>query len=167
MLNRAALLALVDEAARDPSGARRLLELAGAMLHQEMQAGEFAMPAGYIYAGAHTWIASFDDIDPEPLPTAGDPVPQRDPLTNTANPPQIIEVPFDGLILGISGWAAPIIDSANLSDNEQRSLLLFNTNDDGRDLFSLDWNLNGKIYHVTDGRVDLMEPATALVGTRT
>jgi len=167
MLNRSALLALVDEAARDPSGARRLLELAGAMLHQEMQRGDYAMPPGYIYAGAHTWIASFEEVEPEPLPDATTTVPQRDPLTNTANPPQIIEVPFDALILGVSGWAEPIIDLENWSDGEQRGVLLHSSNPDGRDLFSLDWNLNGKIYYVTDGRVDLMQPAAATVGTRT
>lgn len=167
MLNRAALLALVDEAARDPSGARRLLELAGAMLHQEMQQGEYGMPTGYIYAGAHTWIASFEDVPPEPLPTAADPTPQRDPLTNTANPPQTIEVPFDALILGVSGWLSSDIPAEADAPELVNGLLGLSTAAEGRDLFAVDWNLHGKIHYVTDGRVHLIEPAAATVGTRT
>lgn len=166
MLNRSALLALADEAARDPSGSRRLLELASSMLQQQMQRGDYAMPTGYIYAGAHTWIASFEQVLPEPLPDATDPVPGRNDLTNTANGAQIIEVPFDALILGVSGWASPSIDTT-LSDSEQEGVLLMSTNPEGRDLFSVDWNLNGKVYYSTDGRVDLMQPAAAVLGTRT
>jgi hypothetical protein len=167
MLNRAALLSLVDEAARDPSGARRLLELAGAMLQEELQRGEYAMPSGYIYAGAHTWIASFEDVPPEPLPTAGDPTPQRDPLTNTANQPQIIEVPFDALILGVSGWLSSKIPDEADDPTLVDGLLDLSADPEGRDLFAVDWNQDGKIHYVTDGRVNLIEPATATVGTRT
>jgi hypothetical protein len=162
------LLALVDEAARDPSGARRLLELASAMVSEEIRAGsDYAMPPGYIYEGAHTWIAPFEQVQPEPLPEAGATVPARDPLTNTANPPQPIEVPFDALIMGVMGWAVPELPEELDTADEVTAGLLLSTDPEGRDLFSVDWNLDGKLYYVTDGRVDLMQPATTVLGTRT
>lgn len=166
MLNRSALLALVDESARDPSGSRRLLELAGSMLQQQMQRGDYAMPPGYIYAGAHTWIASFENLQPEPTPDATDPVPGRNDLTGTATRPQTIEVPFDALILGASGWAVSKIES-DRTDDERNGMLGLSSNADGRGLFAVQWDLNGKLHYVTDGRVDLLEPAAALLGTRT
>jgi hypothetical protein len=166
MPNRSALLALVDEAARDPSAARRLLELAATMLRNEAQRGAYAEPPGYIYAGAHTWIATFENLPPEPLPTAADPVPGRLPLTNTANAAQVVEVPFDALILGVSGWAASEIDETRALDDTE-GILLMSSNPEGRDLFAVEWNLNARLYYSTDGKNNLLEPAAAVLGTRT
>lgn len=68
--------------------------------------------------------------------------------------------------MGVSGWSSPRVDAA--WSNDTRTGLLGTTLDaEGRDQFALDWNLNGKIYFVTDGRIDLLEPAAAVVGTRT
>ena len=167
MLNRSALLALVDEAARDPSIARRRLELVVAMVGEEMRRGDFAMPPGYIYSGAHTWLAPFDAVVPEPLPAAGTTVPQRDPLSNTANPTQPIEVPFDALILGVSGWCSPRIPAEASTNALVGGLLGMGAEPEGRDLFSVGWNLDGNTHFITDGYVSQLEPAAAVVGTRT
>jgi len=163
MVNRQALLALIDEAARDPSGARRLLEIADAMLAEQQRRGDAAHPPGYIYSGAHTWIAPFEVVDPEPLPDPDDASTLE--LTATANAPQGIEVPFDALILGVSGWATPAVPR-ELDTADKNGVLELDADPDGRDLFSVSWQLNGNRQFVTDGRTDLLMPAPAILGTR-
>ncbi len=167
MLDRSALLALVDQAARDPSGARRLLDMAAVMVEEGLRGGEFAMPPGYIYAGAHSWIAEFGDVVPEPLPVVGATPPTRDPLSGTSNQAQPIEVPFDALILGVSGWASPVIPDDATTNAQVSGLLAMSGQAEGRDLFSVQWDLDGSTDYVTDGRVSLLEPAAIVVGTRT
>lgn len=167
MLNRQALTALVDEAARDPSGARRLLELAAEMVKGELALGDYATPPGYLYAGAHTWVLEVEDLKPESLPSVTDPPPQSLALTTTANQAQPLEVPFDGLILGVAGWATPALPRELPDADAKTAALLVGADPDGRDLFSLDWKLNGETSFVTDGQLSMMEPALALVGTRT
>lgn len=167
MLDRAALLALVDQAARDPSGARRLLDQAGAMVEAALRDGDYTMPPGYIYSGAHTWIAEFGDVAPEPLPVAGATPPTRVPLTGSSNGAVPIEVPFDALILGVSGWASPVIPDDAATNAQVSGLLAMSAQAEGRDLFAVQWDLDGNTHYVTDGRTSLLEPAAVVVGTRT
>ena len=161
-MNRAALLALADQAARDPSRARRLLELADAMVAGEIKQGEGTMPAGYIYAGAHHFVATFEEVEPEPLPSDTGPTLE---LTATANAPQTIRIPFDCLIMGASGWAAPEVPR-ELTTAEKNGLLMIGGDPSGRDLFSVAWAVEGERFFATDGRNSLLEPAPALLGTR-
>jgi len=163
MQNRSTLLALVDRAARDPSSARRLVELAAQMVDDELARGPTAAPEGYVYAGAHTFVAPFENVLPEPAPEADDPLTR--PLHATTNSPFPLVVPFDCLIIGVSGWATPRIPSG-LDASQMNAILYAGVNTDGRDLFSVGWCTEGGRNYQTDGRESLVEPAALIVGPR-
>lgn len=161
--SRAALLALVDQAARDPSAARSLLERATHLVDAELMRGATRAPDGYMYAGAHTLVALFDDLEVEPLPDPDHP--DRNPLTSTTNRPRQLEVPFNCVILGVSGWAAPVLPTT-LDAEQLLGLLEMGGADDGRDLFSVMWSTDGRTDYTTDGREDRLEPAACMLGPR-
>lgn len=164
-MDRAALLALVDEAARDPSSSRRLLEYLARLLAQAMRDGQFSTPSGYIYAPAHTWIVGVDNLLPEPIPVA-EGVEVMRPLDGTANQPVFLKVPFDALIWGVAGWASAEMP-VQLTNDEKTAVLLSGTEPDGRDWFSCDWTMDGDEWFTTDGRSQKMTPANVCLGTRT
>lgn len=161
-MNRSRLLALVDEAAADPSSARRLLQEAQQLVDLELRT-ERLPPDGYVYAGAHHLIAKFDRVSVEPLPDEDDP--QIRPLSQTTNDPRMVEIPYNMLIEGVSAWAIPILPTwADAS--ELKGILEMGANADGRDLFSLSWGVDGDNLYTTDGWRSHLEPAAAIVGTR-
>jgi hypothetical protein len=162
MASRAQLLALIDQAARDPSSASRLLEQARLWIDQELETSRLP-PDGYMYAGAHTLVASWDELGVEELPDPSDSASQQ--LTATNNPPYPLKVPFDALIQGVSGWAIPKLPSG-LDLESLNGILEMGACMDGRDLFAVMWNTDGKIDYGTDGRHKLLEPAPAVLGTR-
>jgi hypothetical protein len=161
-MSRARLLALVDQAAADPSSARRLLEQAQFLVDQELRTEQLP-PDGYVYSGAHTLIAKFDQVNVEDLPDEDNP--QIRPLSQTTNDPEEINVPFDMLIQGVSAWAIPELPTG-LESLYLKGILEFGANSDGRDLFSLAWGLDGDNLYCTDGWKAHMQPAASLVGTR-
>lgn len=162
MASHAHLLGLAELAARDPSQARRVAEVMAALVDQELQQGDLP-PNGYVYAGAHTLVAMFDSLLVEPLP---DPqAPGNFPLSSTNTRPQQLKVPFDCLILGVSGWAIPRL-APGLTVTAYNGLLEMGANPDGRDLFSVMWSTDGRTDYSTDGRDDHLEPAAAVLGTR-
>lgn len=160
--SRARLLALVEEAARDPSGARSLLEEAAGLVDRELRTVD-APPEGYVYAGAHTLVARFDTLEVEELPDPDNP--QIRPLTATVNQPTQIVVPFNCLIEGVSGWATPRVPSG-LDSTEINGMLEMGVCPDGRDLFATMWSTDGNRAYTTDGRFERLEPAAVVVGTR-
>lgn len=152
---------LASEAARDPS---RASQLAGVLLDRidtEGRTGDVA-PEGYLYAGAHTFIARVRDLEVEPLPTLQNP--KAVPIWDTSSNPQIIKIPFDSWIYAVGGWAraqVPVVDG------EPKFLGALASGAWGnRDLFSLEWGLDGQVWFMTDGRGRKMVPASVAVGTR-
>jgi len=161
-MSRPRLLALVDQAAEDPSSARRLLQEAQVLVDQELRT-ERLPPDGYVYAGAETLIAKFDRVQVEPLPDEDNP--QIRPLSQTSNDPREIKIPFDFLAEGVSAWAIPILPTwADIS--ELKGIAEMGANTDGRDLFSLSWGLDGDNLYTSDGWRSHLEPAASLVGPR-
>lgn len=152
---------LATEAARDPS---RASQIAGVLLDRidtEGRTGDRA-PEGYLYAGAHTFIARMRDLEVEPLPDLNNP--KRVPIYDTANPVQVIKLPFDAWIYGVAGWSltrSPVIEGEGLAIGG-----LASTAWDDRDLFSIEWGLDGQVWFMTDGRGRKMVPASVAVGTR-
>lgn len=166
METRGALLSIVEQATRDPSSARRLLEMASTLVDQELSRGDSAASSGYVYAGAHTWPAVFENVRPEALPVPEDP--RGPPLHTTRNQPQTIRVPFDCLIQGVSGWAIPRIPFVTGETTLATAMLLVNGDPDGRDLFSVGLGIDGseKDFLTTGREGALVEPAVAILGTR-
>lgn len=162
MESRARLLALAQQAADDPSGARRLLEQAAAIVDHELRTAALP-PDGYVYAGAHTLVAVFDELQVEDLPDPDHP--EIRPLTATVNRPQQLKVPFDCIILGVSGWATPKLP-VGPSEIQLNGLTEMGASPDGRDLFAIMWSTDGRTDYSTDGRTDMLEPAAAVLGTR-
>ena len=159
---RTRLLALAQQAAADPSGGRRLLEQAAAIVDQELQTAALP-PDGYVYAGAHTLVAMFDELLVEDLPDPDHP--EIRPLTATVNRPQQVKVPFNCIILGVSGWAIPHLPT-ELTAVQLNGLLEMGASPDGRDLFAVMWSTDGRTDYSTDGRTERLEPAAAVLGTR-
>lgn len=162
MNSRARLLALCEEAARDPSGARSLLEQAAGLVDRELRSAH-QPPEGYVYAPAHTLVARFDTLRVETLPDPDDPT--IPPLTSTVNQPQQLTVPFNCLVTGVSGWATPRLTSGP-SAVALNGVLNMGVAQDGRDLFALMWSTDGSRAYSGDGRTEMLEPACCLVGTR-
>jgi len=162
MQSRAQLLALLDQAAQDPSSARRLLQQAHSLVDRELRT-EKLPPPGYVYAGAQHLIATFDRVDIEALPDPD--YPQIPPLCVTSNDPGDIKIPYDMLIEGVSAAAVPILPTG-LDATQLNGLLEMSANADGRDLFSIQWGLDGDNLYCTDGTRATLEPAMSMVGTR-
>jgi hypothetical protein len=161
-MSRAQLLALVDQAAADPSSARRLLERAQFLVDQELRTAKLP-PDGYVYAGAHTLVAKFDTLEVEDLPDPNDP--RIRPLSQTTNDPEEIKIPFDMLIQGVSAWAIPELPTS-IDATQLQGVLQMGVAPDGRDLFSLAWGLDGDNLYCTDGWKSHLLPAGCMVGTR-
>jgi hypothetical protein len=157
---------LATEIARDPSRASRLCSYLAEVIQEEIDAGAAGHPPGYIYAPGHQWIVKVIDLDPEPLPTTD--VPNAAPITSSFAPAIPFRVPFDALLLGVSGWALPEptpIDGV-ISVNALAAAQQLSSAADGRDLFTTSIGLDGQITFGTDGRDQLMFPASTVVGTR-
>lgn len=156
-MDRNSLIALATEAARDPSRASRLAAWIADELRQQKAAGETATPPGYLYQGAFEWIITARDLPVEPL--TGGP-----PITGSSNPYIPLRVPFDGLIIGMSGWASarPVAP-----DNDEALVAAeLASAEDGRDLFSVSIAIDGQASFGTDGHDQLMFPASCVLGTR-
>jgi hypothetical protein len=162
-MDRELWLSLAAEAARDPSQASRIAGWLSEELRRARAEGEASPVPGYLYAGAHRWIARVAGLETEPLP----PTPGAPPITGSSNEPIEIKTSFDGFIFGVSGWAVATpkgddqgeIDPADLELAE-----LLSCARDGRDLFSVELGLDGQITFGTDGRVRLMQPASVVMG---
>lgn len=163
-MDREAALSLALDAARDPSQAARIAAWIAESLRAEQAAGEGAHPPGYLYAGAHRWIARVENLATEPLP----PTPGAPPITSSANEPVEIRTSFDALIIGVSGFGVLTpqprglnvpITAADLAVAE-----LLSCARDGRDLFTVEYGLDGQITFGTDGRRQQMYPASVVVG---
>lgn len=156
-----------EQAARDPSTAQRIARELARELRQALAEGD-GDPPGYVYAGAHQWILSAQDVEPEPVPDPSNP--DRFPVTTTSNPEVTIVVPFNALIMGVAGWCTitpPVPDEGSYSEQDLRIVNLLSCAEDGRDLFSTIIMVDGRQMLGTDGDTDLMFPASCVVGTRT
>lgn len=156
-MNRNSLIALATEAARDPSRAARLAAWIVDELRNQRAAGETATPEGYLYQGAFEWVLTAQDLVVEPLTGGPD-------ITSTVNPFIPLRVPFDGLIVGMSGWAVARPSTAATDQAVVAAKLA--SAEDGRDLFSLVLGMDGQVQFGTDGHTPLMFPASCVVGTR-
>lgn len=156
-MDRSSLIAIAVDAARDPSRAARLASLIADELRQQKAAGETNTPDGYLYQGAFEWIVTAENLAVEPL-TGG-------PSITTSNNPFVpLKVPFDGLIIGASGWAIarPVADSTT----QAAVAAQLASAEDSRDLFSVVLGVDGQIQFGTDGHDPMMYPASCVVGTR-
>ena len=159
---RAMWLRLAEQAARDPSRATQIASVMLDHIDTEARTAQKA-PEGYLYSGAHTLIARVRNLEIEPLPTSV--TPKAVPIFETSNEAVPIKIPFDIWLYGVAGWA---ITATPLEDQVPAPNLVANAPSarDGRDLFSVDWSLDGQVAFSTDGRRRKMTPASAAVGTR-
>jgi hypothetical protein len=156
-VNRNSLIALATDAARDPSRAARLAAWIADELRAQKAAGETATPEGYLYQGAFEWVITAEDLAIEPLTGGPD-------ITSSVNPFIPLRVPFDALIVGMSGWA--VARPSTLDTAQAVVAAELASAEDGRDLFSLVLGMDGQIQFGTDGHNPLMFPASCVVGTR-
>ena len=168
-MNREAILALANEAARDPSRAARLASLIADELAAEDGGGPLSRaPSGYFYAPAHSWLIQAQGLAVEPLPTPQNP--QAQPITQTSNVAIPLRVPFDAILLGGAAWAQPTAQPAlnaqtvTLDDVALTSVL--SNAIDGRDLFSMQIGIDGQTWFSSDGRDPMMFPASTIMGSR-
>lgn len=141
---------------------RVVLETLNAM--ERLENGATA-PTGYLYAGAHSFTAKTRQLAVEPLPEDAVPGgPPGVPITQTNAGAVDIRVPFDSFIYAVSGYALP---DFSFSDGESLDeMLTAPTAADGRDLFSVEWGIDGQVTFMTDGHRRLMFPASVCVGSR-
>jgi hypothetical protein len=157
-MNRQQLVALATEGARDPSRASRIAAWIADELRRQAAAGETAVPDGYLYQGAFEWVVTAQNVAVEPLSTVA--------LTNSLNPYIPLRVPFDGLIIGMQGWAEPASTPGEAALNQQFIAAYLASADDSRDLFSVSIAIDGQASFGTDGNDQLMFPASVVVGSR-
>ena len=120
-------------------------------------------PTGYLYAGAHNFTARTRQLAVEPLPE--DAIlggPPGVPIFTTNTGAVDIRVPFDSFIYAVSGYALPAMTVVG----DLESVILLPTAVDGRDLFSVEWGLDGQVTFMTDGHRRMMFPASTCVGSR-
>jgi hypothetical protein len=165
-VERDAWLRVAAEAARDPSRAARLASWLADDMRAARATADVRVPEGYLYAGAHTWIAQVFDLLPEPLP----PALGAAPITSSGNQGVEIRTSFDAFIWGVAGWAVAKPTPEDDGEFETPEMLeiaqLLSCAIEGRDLFSVDYNLDGSTSFGTDGKNQLMLPACCVVGTR-
>lgn len=164
---RSYLQALAADAAADPSRARDIAgHITRILADAESNGGD--LPEGYIYAGAHTWEIQADNVVVEPVGTPS--VPTGLPLTETSNMPIPLKVPFDGLIMGIAGWAQPQAVHRGTEGNAPlsavRASFCLSRVIDFRDMFSVEIGLDGTSTFGTDGNDRMLYPASTVVGSR-
>ena len=168
MTDRASWTRLAEQAARDPSRASQIARVLLDRINTEGRTGDRA-PQGYLYAGAETLIARTRDLDVETMQTDSEPT--GVPIWTSTRAAIPIKIPFDCWIYAVAGWAvtrsptfvtelgvpgAPLINLGQAAP----------TAADGRDLFTVDWELDGKSGFSTDGRKRMMLPASVTVGSR-
>lgn len=160
---RQKLLRLASEALADPSRAQdyardALLEI------DRMQARRDVAPEGYVYAGAHTWIAQVDQLVVEPLPSGPN---DRTgvPIWTTSNEPIPIRVPFDAWIFGVAAWAI-VVPPAGEENPWSGAFPFLSTALEGRQIFTTDWDTDGQNARSSDGIRRMMAPASSVCGTR-
>lgn len=156
-MDRSDLIRIAADAARDPSKAARIAAWIADELRKERSAGETDPPPGYLYAGAFEWSIQVENLAVEPL--TGGP-----PITGSTNPYLPLRVPFDGLIVGMYGWA--VARPTTNVDAQVAVAQALASAEDGRDLFSLSIGTDGQASFGTDGHDQLMFPASSVVGTR-
>lgn len=164
---RSYIQALAADAAADPSRARDIAgHIARILADAESNGGD--LPEGYMYSGAHTWEIQADNVVVEPVGTPS--VPTGLPLTETSNQPIPLKVPFDGLIMGIAGWAQPQAahteDETSVSLSAVRASFCLSRVIDFRDMFSVEIGLDGTTTFGTDGNDRMLYPASTVVGSR-
>jgi hypothetical protein len=163
-VNRESLIALANEAARDPSRAARIAGWIADELRDQAKLGETATPGGYLYAGSHEWIIKAQDLQVEPLPSPDQP--NVGPITSSINSFIPLKTPFDALIVGMYGWAEPTPTAGADAPDELALVASLANAEDSRDLFSLAIGTDGQASFGTDGTDQLMFPASTVVGTR-
>jgi hypothetical protein len=168
-VNREAILALANEAARDPSRAARLAGLiADELAAIDGQGPLSRAPAGYFYAPAHSWLIQAQNLAVEALPTAQNP--QAQPITSTANVAVPLRVPFDAIILGGAAWAEPtaqpLAPATTTSIGEVLFVNSIGTAIDNRDLFAMQLGIDGQTWFSSDGRDPMLFPASTMLGSR-
>lgn len=156
--DRASWSRMAEEAARDPSRASQIARVLLDHIDTEARTGDYA-PEGYLYAGAHTFVARERDLEVEPLQSAA--APTAVPIWWTSREPVPVKIPFDCWIYGVAGWAV-----TRAEDDTGLLPFVAPTAYDGRDLFTVGWELDGQINFSTDGRGTKMWPASVTVGTR-
>ena len=153
---------LADQAALDPSLSQDAARRLASAIRAAIDSGEWdAIPLGYLYAGAHKLIATVSDLEAEDIGP-----PPAPPLTGSGNTPQVEwRMPFDALIIGVSGWATPRFVNGQGGVLNPWPFSLSGAIEN-RDLFSVRWSLNGSIEYQTTGfSQSLMLPASVVVGT--
>lgn len=155
---------LAQQAARDPSRASQIAGILLERVQTESRTNGMA-PEGYLLHGAHTFEARARDVQVEAIQTLADPN-AGVPIWQTNNQAIPIKLPFDSLIIGAAGWASTRIPV----DGDGVVIPGFVTGvplaKDGRDLFSVQWELDGQVSFVTDGRAPRLQMASNVVGTR-
>jgi len=159
MSRRDQIIRLADDAARDPSRAATYARMIDRLLASSKHD---TVPGGYVYHGAMVWNATSEQVEIEALPTEENP--GRPTVWQTANEAIPIKVPFDALIQGVSGWG--IINPVDNPEQGPANLFTGCGRNDGRDLFAVDWGLDGQVDFSSDGRDRQMYPAAVVVGTR-
>jgi hypothetical protein len=158
-MNRQQLVALALEGDRDPSRSSRIAAWIADELRRQAAAGETAVPDGYLYQGSFEWVITAQNVAVESLSTV--------PLTSSLNPFLPLRVPFDGLVIGVQGWAEPASTPGEAALNQQFVAANLASAEDSRDLFSVVLGLDGQVQFGTDGNEPLMFPASVVLGTRT
>lgn len=156
-MDREQLLKLGQAMQADPSRAPAIARL---MLSQIPDEAGLA-PGGYVYHGAHKLVSrvqalpvpSLEPVDP-PVLSAGGAVPS-DP----------IKVPFDCIIFGVGGRAAPVPNTTD-ADTLPFQATIAQGAEDGRDMFAVNWKIDGLEGFFTDGRDELLAPACIATGTQ-
>jgi hypothetical protein len=170
------IISLANDAVRDPAHAQSysqaILETIARWRESE---GSAAAPTGYLYAGAHNWIARVRRLEVEITPEeAAQPTfaaAQGVPITTSAQEQTVdIRTPFDGFVYAVSGSAVINNDAGQAALVDYEDLFAegasLNAATESRDLFSCSWGLDGDVNFSTDGHRKLMFPGAVTVGTR-
>lgn len=164
---RETIIQLASDAVSDPAHAQSYAQtILSQIAEWRANEGDARAPTGYLYAGAHTWIARQRNLAVEILPEEAEannlPPAVGVQIFESGNQNSVdIRTPFDGFIYAVTG-AATIIPQ----EEGESEFLIFSTSTDGRDLFSVEWGLDGQVTFVTDGFRRLMFPAAVSVGDR-
>jgi len=155
---------IADSGVADPSGAQDAARRLAAEIRKSLSAGPGVdAPVGYLYAGAHQFVAKALAIETEPLPTEADP--NRPSLLSTGNTSQAqIVVPFNCMVHSIVAFATPKFNEApNVPFTWPLGI---SGAEEGRDLFTVRWDINGDVNYQTDGFSPIMLPGSVVTGTQ-
>lgn len=127
------------------------------------------VPPGYVYHGAHKLVSRIRDLEPPLLDGAG--VANSDvPLVlqlGMGLPGDQIKVPFDCIVIGVGGRAAPVpVETEDQAIYTAQVGMVPEFSQAGRSLFAVSWNLDGVEEYATDGRSPQLAPAVNMIGTQ-